>query len=250
MVIGSSKSNGELWLYAIIVANVLVTAVSAGFDYFGDAAAVAMLSLPSDVSDVIVRPWSAVTYMFVQGGVLHLLFNMLWLYCFGRIMLMVRPAAFLPAVYIGGGLAGAVSFVALYAAVPALGHATLLGSSAAVVAVAVAVAFEVPDMKLNIWPIGPVRIKWIVLFLLGLFCLSFNGGMAGSNAAHLGGAAFGALVGLHRYFPVLSKADSSSHATMQDELDRLLGKVKVSGYEALSARDKRRLFELSHKLRK
>lgn len=248
MVIGFSKFTGERLLYSLIIANVAASGIAAGVDLLGNGHVVQALSLPSAPAQLLHRPWSIVTYMFVQGGVMHLLFNMLWLYCFGRILLNVRAASLLPAVYLGGGVCGAICFLALYAAVPSLRTATLLGSSAAVIAVAVAVAFEVPDMRLNVWPLGLVRVKWIVLAMVALFCVGLTGSMAG-NAAHFGGAVFGGAVGARRYYSVASVRRSQSIGQMRQELDVLLDKVKVSGYEALSARDKRRLFELSHKLR-
>ena len=38
------------------------------------------LELPAWTVQFIKQPWSLFTYMFMHAGVLHLLFNMLWLY--------------------------------------------------------------------------------------------------------------------------------------------------------------------------
>ena len=43
--------------------------------------------MPADIMKLVVQPWSVVTYMFFHAGLLHLLFNMLWLYWFGQLFL-------------------------------------------------------------------------------------------------------------------------------------------------------------------
>ena len=131
--------------------------------------------------------------------------------------------------------------------VPGAPGATLAGASAAVLAVAVAVAFELPDMPLQLWLVGSVRMKWVVLVMVALFCFGFTGG-AGAAAAHLGGAAFGAAAGWTER--MRRRTVAAPRRTLHDELDDLLDKVKTSGYESLSRRDRERLFQLSHKVKK
>jgi hypothetical protein len=45
------------------------------------------LELPAWTEVFIRRPWTLITYMFMHAGVLHILFNMLWLFWFGRLFL-------------------------------------------------------------------------------------------------------------------------------------------------------------------
>ena len=45
------------------------------------------LELPASLPRFIIQPWSVLTYMFMHAGVLHILFNMLWLYWFGALFL-------------------------------------------------------------------------------------------------------------------------------------------------------------------
>ena len=77
-----------------------------------------------------------------------------------------------------------------------------------------------------------------------VFCIGFTGTPA-ATAAHAGGAVFGGTLWCASHL-----SQRSSHENMQAELDSLLGRVKTSGYDALSAADKRRLFQLSYKLKK
>ena len=46
------------------------------------------LVLPGNFLSLLLSPWTIVTYMFVHTDFLHILANMLWLYCFGFIFLI------------------------------------------------------------------------------------------------------------------------------------------------------------------
>ncbi len=226
--------NTVMWLLAVLDAGLF------------HGSLVAAMAVPSSVGALLSHPWSVVTYMFVQTHFFHLLFNMLWLVCFGRLLSMARGGRALLATYLGGGVAGAVVFLLAGLLLPSLGGGSLIGSSAAVVAVAVAAAFAVPDMEIPLWLLGPVKVKWIVVAMCVFFCAGFSG-TAAANAAHAGGAAYAALAALWYRRGALSRAGAADEAA---ELDRLLGKVKRSGYDSLSRRDKERLFTLSHRVRR
>ena len=73
---------------------------------------VEIFTLSSDISIFITRPWTLATYMVVQLSFLHLLFNMLWLYWFGKFFLDGWPERRLLWAYIGGGLSGGVIYLA------------------------------------------------------------------------------------------------------------------------------------------
>lgn len=237
-------------LYAIIAVNAVVFVGMAVCALCGASRVAVLLALPPSVDGLMHMPWTLLTYMVVHTDAMHLVFNMLWLYCFGALMMRGggRAGRRLAAVYAGGGVAGGIVFLCACSLAPGVSAGPLLGASAAVLAVAVAVAFEMPDMELHFWLIGAVRLKWVVAAMVAIFCIGFTGSAA-ATAAHAGGAAYGAVAHygrslLHRRRSLSTKAD------MRDELDALLDKVKLSGYEALSRRDKQRLFELSHKVKR
>ena len=46
-----------------------------------------IFSVPASLNALLLRPWTLITYMFTHKGIWHILFNMLWLYSFGRIFL-------------------------------------------------------------------------------------------------------------------------------------------------------------------
>ena len=101
-----------------------------GIGYVGE-----WLMLPQSWTEVMSTPWTLLTYMFAHFDFLHILGNMLCLYCFGIVALdLMTPRRFV-ATYIAGGLAGAAAYLFAAEFVPSPG---LIGSSAAVMAVAAA----------------------------------------------------------------------------------------------------------------
>ena len=112
--------------FAIQLTAIAVYLADARFDL------AALLVMPSDVSRLIQRPWTVVSYMFTHVDFFHILGNMLWLYCFGVIFLDLYENRAFTRVYIIGGLAGAAAYCAVALFTPT---ASLVGASAAVLAV-------------------------------------------------------------------------------------------------------------------
>ena len=251
-----------------------------------------LVEVPSRPIDLLHRPWTAITYMFSHYELLHILFNMLWLYWLGRIFLEYFMPRQLGGLYVLGGLGGALLFVLAYALLPYFQsqQGVMLGASASVIAIVVAVAVYAPDYKIGLLFIGDISLKWVAIITVGIDLLSIDTGNAGGHIAHLGGALVGALwalnikrghdftapinrcidwfVGLFRHndrpgvgAPVGGKAfhKTQSHQRTQDsrqqsskpgneaELDRILGKIKQSGYTALTDEEKDFLFNASRK---
>jgi len=156
------------------------------------------LSVPASLSELLFRPWTPITYMFLHVDFFHILFNMLWLYWFGKIFLEYLGAKRLLSTYILGGLAGAFLYILAYNLFPVfsevLPYSTAMGASASVLAVVVATATYVPNFTLHLMFLGPVKLKYIAIFSVVLDIMSIQGGNAGGHIAHLGGALFGFLV--------------------------------------------------------
>lgn len=153
------------------------------------------LALPSSLSALAVKPWTPVTYMFFHYDVFHILFNMLVLYSIGSIFLYRCSPRQLVALYIYGGLAGAVAFTGMAQITPSVGG-YLLGASASVMAILTAVGVIMPDHEVSFMLIGRVKMKWIVLATIAMFALGLVGDNAGAHVAHLGGVIMGAAFGL------------------------------------------------------
>lgn len=155
------------------------------------------VELPSDPAILARTPWTVVTYMFSQYDALHILFNMLWFYWFGQIFMLTDTSRRLVALYIYGGVAGALAFLGVYNLLPAFSHITgwLIGSSASVIAIVTATAIAHPDYKVSLLFLGEVSLKWIAIVTIGIDLISMGGTNAGGHIAHLGGAAMGAVYG-------------------------------------------------------
>ena len=250
------------------------------------------LYLPADLLQLLRRPWTLITYMFMHAGIWHLLGNMLWLYWFGKLFLYFFSSKHLRGLYVVGGLAGALLYIVAYNLFPAfstqLYSATLVGASASVLAIAIATAVREPDFRINLMFIGPVKLKYFALFIVLFDVLCVESDNAGGHLAHLGGAlagwwfvrglgqgydithwinvcidAVGGLFHKRERKPRRPKmkmhvsnvggnrtADYEYNArkkTQSDEVDRILEKLKKSGYSSLSEEEKRKLFEASNR---
>ncbi len=151
------------------------------------------VELPSDLGQLVRRPWTLVTYMFSHYGLLHILFNMLWLYWLGRIFMEFFSPKQLSGLYLLGGLGGAVLYLLAYNVFPYFAGQSglLIGASASVFAVVLAVAVYAPDYKIGLLFLGEVSIKWIAIVMIALDVVGMEGGSIGASVAHLGGAVLG-----------------------------------------------------------
>ncbi len=122
------------------------------------------IAIPSNTSQLLLRPWSVFTYMFYHWDFLHLLFNMLWLYWMGAIILEYLGAKKLFGIYIMGGLFGALAYVIAFNSFPIFANSVnvsfALGASASVLAITVAAATLLPDYPVSLMFIGNVALKW------------------------------------------------------------------------------------------
>ena len=151
------------------------------------------LSLLSDPFALLLQFWSTITFMFLHVGFWHILWNMILLYWFGRIVGdFLGDRRVLP-LYILGGLAGGLFFI-LWDQLGGTGQAFAYGASASVLAVVMAVAFLSPDYIFHLILIGPVKVKYIALGMLLLDLFGTAGNVnTGGHWGHLGGALLGGL---------------------------------------------------------
>ncbi|MEA3445870.1 MAG: rhomboid family intramembrane serine protease [Bacteroidota bacterium] len=150
------------------------------------------LAVPASFGDLILKPWTVFTYMFLHEEFLHILFNMLWLFWFGRIFLVFLNQKQLLTVYLLGGLTGAAFFVLAFNIFPVFNEtinlSVALGASASVMAVVFGTVTVSPNYTIQIPFLGPVKIKWIALIFIVMDIMQIPIGNAGGHIAHLGGA--------------------------------------------------------------
>jgi len=230
------------------------------------------LLLPAALPKLLEHFWTPITYMFMHAGIFHILFNMLWLYWFGQIFEEYLGNKRTIGLYIMGGLTGAVFFVLafntlpLFTATSAAAVTTLVGASAATMAIIIATATLLPDYTISLMFIGPVKLKWLALFFVIIDFLGISGLNAGGELSHLGGAFIGFvyirqlqkgndwITNMGKWFKPKSKlkvvSKNSSKTTMgkprQEEIDFILDKISKSGYDNLSKQEKEVLFRASN----
>jgi hypothetical protein len=155
----------------------------------------------------------------------------------------------------------------------------MVGASAAVYAVVVAIATLIPDYTFFLLFLGPVRIKYIAAFYVVVSFIGTIGSNQGGNIAHLGGALIGFIytkqlqAGVNwgswvtatlQFFRDLFKPrpkvkvsyrsekkqepkKSGKPSVSQAELDAILDKISAAGYESLTKDEKEKLFNASKK---
>ena len=239
-----------------------------------------IFALPASFIGFIHQPWSLFTYMFMHAGILHILFNMLWLYWFGQLFLHFFSEKQMGGLYILGGLSGAGLYLLAYNLIPWFSstYGVLLGSSAAVLAIVIATAVYAPDFKISLLFFGAVSLKYIALITVLLDAISITSQNAGGHIAHLGGAMLGfifayrwkqgkditrfintlidKIVVLFKPRPKIKikyrrpESDMEYRTRKQKEtedIDAILDKIKRSGYSALTTEEKKKLFDASKK---
>jgi len=240
------------------------------------------LAAPANFFFLLQKPWSVLTYMFLHEGLFHILFNMFALYWFGQLFLMYFSQKQLVALYIIGGIMGYVFFAGAYNLFPyfqtAIDNSVILGASGSIMAIILAVATKLPNMEMRMLFVGNVKLKYIAAFVVLTSFFGITSNNAGGEIAHLGGALTGYFFivslrqgkditawlnkGIDRIYDLLkprklkvkknenyaghkmSDAEyNQNKANRMKEIDRILDKIKVSGYDSLSADEKKRLFE-------
>ena len=286
--IRNSFRNGNI-LQRIIILNVglfvvqsiifLLFTVGGGRDTFSNI--LSYLYFPESPALLLRRPWTLFTYQFLHDpfGIFHILFNMLYLWWFGRIAVeFIRERYILP-LYLTGGIVGALFFMLIYNLSPEFQGSSplLVGASASILAIVAAAATIVPDYTVHLILIGPVRLKWIALIAVLLDIVGITaGGNVGGHLAHLGGALTGFLfirsyqsgwnwfdgwlavldnlMARFRNEPrvvyVRKEKKTTTRPTVtedqQEKMDAILDKISRSGYDSLSKEEKTFLFRISN----
>ncbi|MDR1120000.1 MAG: rhomboid family intramembrane serine protease [Dysgonamonadaceae bacterium] len=273
-------------LTRLIIINVLVfalvrlTGVFLTLFKIDATAFMACFQLPGSLLSLAKEPWTLITYMFSHHGLLHILFNMLWLYWFGKIFLIFFNTKQLLGTYLLGGIAGACLFLLSFNIFPyfedAVESSRLLGASAAVMAIVFAASFYKKDFRISLLFLGNIKIYYVALVSLALDLLAITSENAGGHIAHIGGALFGICyalayrrgtdltkylnkfldkcVNLFKRKPKMKVTFNRRASDYQyndrkkqenEAIDQILDKIKKSGYNSLSKDEKKRLFDAS-----
>jgi len=230
-------------------------------------------ALSSSLDSFIYKPWTLVSYGFLHSGFLHLLFNCIWLYFFGRLFLDYFTPKQLLSFYLYGTIVGGILFLLSMNYFPLFTNTNhyLVGASAGVSAIVIGIATYIPNYQVKLTFIGFVKIWHIAAVIIVLDLIQLAGNNGGGHFAHLGGALFGFLyvnyasnkeidifkninniftkkqkksplktvhnTGKAKRKPTFYKTDN------QIKVDEILDKIGKSGYDALSKEEKEFLFK-------
>lgn len=277
-----SRSRGAVRLIFInvtvfILVNVATTFMKlSGID---EGVLLKYIALSSDFWQFILHVWTLFTYMFLHADIFHIFFNMLWLYWMGKLFVEYIGSRQLVATYIVGGVVGGVLFLVSTPLLPyTLQGGFLLGASAGVMAVVVAIAKLIPNYPIHLFLFGEVKLKYVALIsFLITTVLDFTNN-TGGKIAHMGGALYGYLY--MSYYKKTGIDYSSSFANFidtvasmftsrksklkvayrkgqtdadynankiqkQKRVDQILDKISRSGYESLTKEERDDLFNMS-----
>ena len=227
--------------------------------------------------------YQLITYQFTHVAFFHLFFNMFALFMFGRVLENYwGPSRFLTYYMITGIGAGLTQLAVCYFQDI---YAVTIGASGAVFGILLAFGMIFPNVQLMIIPIPiPIKAKYLVIgygvLELSMGFASFSGDNV-AHFAHLGGMLFGIIMilfwrrkngnfrtgnswsqswtkkitNIFRRKPKMTvykrpETDWEYNARKVDEskeIDRILEKIKYSGYNSLSEDEKKKLFDAGKK---
>jgi membrane associated rhomboid family serine protease len=236
------------------------------------------VSLSSNPADLLWKPWSILTYAFFHLDIFHIFFNLMVLNFSSRLFLtFFNPKQFfglyiLSAIFSGFVFVGFFYFLKI--------NSSIVGASAAIMAILVAATTYQPLMQLRLMFIGNVKLWHITAVILLLDLLQVRLDNSGGHIAHLAGAFFGFIFikGLqngtdlsniitvvidffanlfrkspstpfkkvHKNYnqaPIKSVSKIVAKDKTQQQIDDILDKISKSGYDSLSDNEKEFLFK-------
>ena len=207
--------------------------------------------------------WRYVTFQFLHGGMWHILLNMFFLYMLGTPLEQRYGRRKFLVFYLACGAAAGVAYVVMGTLLPGTDpHIPLVGASGGVFGVILAAAIYFPHFKVFFLPIRPVAV--IIFVIVVLTILKGLGHTAQgvqatkdfwsdfwSQVAHFGGAVTAAVWIIMERRRVLRphprtaqgagqwKKKMARKVQTQEQVDRILDKVRQKGLASLTGRERR-----------
>jgi hypothetical protein len=233
------------------------------------------LSLPWNPQSFLWQPWSLFTapWFVYSNNILNFIIRLVIIYQFGNLILTLRKNSTVWFLFLVGGIfAYSLQLVLSAISIP-LGilEGYSAGAGPAVLALAAAAGALMPEMNIQLFLLGNVRLKWIVIVFI-IWDIIALGVPSFISLTHIGGALFGLFYALQykkgidwesivysrlafgnsnqsrntRFTSTFStKTNSRKGRVSEEELDELLDKVARKGYASLSRQEKERLEQAS-----
>ena len=239
----------------LIIANVVVFFAQA---FTGRVAGLSPIVIYGrlDFADAVAftQPWRWITYQYIHGGGGHLFWNLIGLYFFVPMLEEMWGWKKTLAVYTAGGIAAGITYGIMELVVFGGMAGGLVGASGCVLCVLGAIAVLAPNTQVLAMLVIPITMRTLAILYTVLYIFTIVGDRSLSDAAHLGGMAFGAGFAFfgRRFGGILEgqryawKQRTKQRAARreQDEqadIDRILQKVHDKGMNSLSWMEKRTL---------
>lgn len=236
------------------------------------------VSLSSNPSDFIRNPWTFLTYAFLHDGFGHIFFNMIVLNFSSTLFLTFFTQKQLLGLYVLSAIFAGIIFVTGFYFLNF--SSSIVGASAAIMAILVAATTYQPMMNVRLLLIGNVKLWHITLVIILIDMMQVRLDNSGGHIAHLAGAFFGFIyikllengtdlstivsnlidffVNLFQKSP--SKPFKKVHKNYkrpvekpvskiitkdksQQQIDEILDKISKSGYDCLTKEEKEFLFK-------
>ena len=236
-----------------------------------------IFTLDATLIGSILKPWGIFTSIFSHIGLMHIIYNLIFLYFAGNLFERYFNSRMLLVIYLFGGITGGLAEILSATFLFPENVHVVLGASGSIMAIFAALAFYSPNTKVYLFGVLPIR-----LFILALFFLAKDLVAIGDTSdhvahfAHLGGALFGliAMQNIGTKKNILTKLDSILSSiqngikkfsspkvyekkvktdeeynyekkTKQDKTDRILDKISKLGYDSLTKEERDFLFNQS-----
>ena len=205
--------------------------------------------------------WQPVTYLFLHGGIWHVLINMFVLWMFGsELERLWGKNQFLKFYFITGVGSGLVTMVVNIQSIT-----PVVGASGAVYGVLLAYGLTYPNRTVYLYGIIPIKSLWFVLGIgLIAFMSSFDNMSQVSHVTHLSGMLIGyfmlkkpiKLKGLWfqlrkrtlEYQIQREEKESSKNFIVEQDINQILDKINQEGFDSLTDEEQDRLYKGSQSL--
>lgn len=246
-----------------------------------------IFTLQGSPSGFIRHPWGLITSIFAHFELFHFIFNMLFLYFISRFFLMYFSNQRMLYTYLLGGIFGGIFQILAYSIFPALQgtEVFVVGASGSVMAIFMAAAFHRPMAEVYLFGVFKLKMIYLAAFFILMDLLRMGSTDNVAHFAHLGGIALGILSiykinsknniinwiqttvdnirksikgeprmkvkkgGAHKKkYDTRSDEDYNRHKkATQEQVDAILDKISKSGYDSLTKKEKKILFDQSNK---
>ena len=205
--------------------------------------------------------WQPLTYMFLHGGVWHVLINMFVLWMFGsELERLWGKNKFIKFYFFTGIGAGIVTMLFSYNSI-----IPIVGASGAVYGILLAYGFIYPNRKIYLYGIIPIKSIWFVIAVgLLAFISSINNNSNISHLTHLSGMVVAYFILKNPFhfksiwFSIQKKfientlkkerKEKSRRKKIEIDLNFILDKINREGYDSLTNKEQDQLYKSSKAL--